>query len=178
MRILAVALLSFFALQAFADHAPEWLMSKAKPETTVAGIEVGVSTVADAEKLYGRTYKSKALVEDGTETEYVWQLPLSEIHVTTMHPRDRAVGKQIIYAVEIRQRAGKRSTARTGAGVMMGEDLDSLVRAYGARYMTRWRKLATESEVVTFIFSNETELSVGFSDEGTITSMLLVESQE
>ena len=44
--------------------------------------------------------------------------------------------------------------------------------------MTSWRKLSRESATVTFVFSNETELSAGFSDSGTIISFLLVESQE
>ena len=95
-----------------------------------------------------------------------------------MHPAGTERATQVIYAVEVRRRKRKQSSVRTGAGVPLGGNLDALVRAYGSRYMTSWRKLSPESATVTFVFSNETELSAGFSDSGTIISFLLVESQE
>ena len=177
-QLVLVALICCCAWPVLSDHAPEWLVSLAEPETTLARIVVGETTVAQAEKLYGPADASKVVAEDGTETEYVWHLPLSELQATTIHPRNEAAGTQTIYAVEVRQRQGRRSNARTGAGVAIGADLDALIRAYGPRYMTSWSKGLGESGTVSFVFNNETELSAGFSDAGTITSLLLVESQE
>jgi hypothetical protein len=166
------------AKPALTDHAPEWLLSKVQPETRLAGIAVGETTVAGAERRFGRAHTSRLVSEDGTETEYTWHLALSELRVTTMHPPRAPRENQVIYAIEVRQREGRQSKARTGAGVSVGTTLDALVDAYGTRYMTSWRNLSAESATVTFIFSNETELSAGFSDSGRIISLLLVESQE
>jgi hypothetical protein len=180
VKTLPVIAITFLLLPAsvWADHAPEWIMSTAEPEISLAEILVGETTIADAERRFGQPHTVKILSEDRTETEYVWRLPLSDLTVTTMHPAGTKRDSQTIYAVEVRQREGKQSRARTGAGVAVGADLDALIRAYGPRYMTSWRTLSSESLTVTFVFRNETELSVGFSDSGKINALLLVESRE
>ncbi len=161
-----------------ADHAPGWLTSRAKPETTLAGITVGETTVGEVVRRFGKFQASKHLSEEQTETEYSWHLPRSVITVSTMHAPEIPPNEQTIIYVEARQREGTRSRVRTGAGVVVGSDFEALVRAYGPRYMTSWRKLSDESSTITFIFSNETELSAGFSDSGQIISLMLGESQE
>jgi hypothetical protein len=174
-----LAILLFLATSARPDHAPEWLVSPAVPETTLAGLSVDDdTTVADIERRFGKADAVKVVAEDGTETEYSWHLANSDLSVTTMHPAGAKQATQTIYTVQVVRREGKSSSVRTGAGVPLGANLDALVRAYGSRYMTSWRKLSSESATVTFVFSNETELSAGFSDSGTIISFLLVESQE
>lgn len=66
-------------------------------------IVVGESTVADAERLFGKRHASKNLSEDGTETEYTWHLALSDVTVTTMHPAGENASTQIIDTVQVRQ---------------------------------------------------------------------------
>jgi hypothetical protein len=174
----ALSLLLLAPVVTYSDHAPEWLMASVEPERSLARIRVGESTVGDAERLFGAPHRSKAVADDGTETEYTWDLPLSVIVVNTMHPLRTERAGQTIHAIEVRQKPGKRSSVRTGAGVGMGASLAALTRAYGCRYMTDWRNLSKESKTVTFIFGNETELSAGFSDSGEVVTLFLMESVE
>lgn len=173
--VLIMLLLS--ALSASADHAPEWLMSKATPETTLAGLVAGKTTIAEVERRFGKAV-AQSVAEHGLETEYSWHLALSDLTVTTIHARGEKRATQIVHSITVRQREGKQSQARTGAGVQFGDTLDALLRAYGTRYLTSWRRLSPESATVTFVFENETELSAGFSDEGRIIVLFLLESPE
>jgi hypothetical protein len=86
--------------------------------------------------------------------------------------------EQVIYKVEVCQNYGQRSKVATGAGVAMGSRLSDLLRAYGPRYLTRWRELSDVATTITFIFADGSGLAFGFSYEGRVIAISLDESTE
>lgn len=186
MRGLAIvpALLIFAVSLAWADHVAEWQMSTRKPETSLAGIRVGKTSIHEARKRLGEPTRAQDLTEEpvpenaGKETEYIWERDGILVIVNTLHDSgNRTAGEEIVHGVTV---SGARAPKgyKTGAGVELGDDLSALIRAYGPVYLTSWRPPTAEGTTYTFIFRDETELSAGLSEEGRIVSLALLASVE
>jgi hypothetical protein len=160
-----------------ADHPPDWLVSRAKVEKSLAGIRVGKTTIAAASRLYG-PFSARSFPSNPHGTEYTWVRPASTIVAMTDHPPDMPQGEQVIYKVEVHQSYGQRSRVATGAGVSIGSKLPDLLRAYGPRYLTHWRDLSDVAATITFIFADGSELAFGFADEGQVIAISLEGSTE
>jgi hypothetical protein len=177
MKSLAtLLLLLILASAAWADHAPEWLISTASPDLTLAGFTVGASTVGDVVLKYGEPTSADPSPE-GYETEYNWTRNGYSITALTMHPLDAARDKQVVLTLEVRGDWPEPNPS-TGAGAALGSTLQDLVHLYGGVYMTHWRSISDESATVTFIFEDETELSFGFSRSGRVYAIRLAGSVE
>jgi hypothetical protein len=175
-RLIVVAAVAMFALLARSDHAPEWLVSKAAPEMTLLGISVEGLTLADVESRLGHPQRST--MQSPNEATHEWDLDGVTLWIATMFPEkhDGSAGEKV-HAIRVN---GKRShRAATGAGVHLGDGLDRLVKVYGTRYQTAHVPyMSEESATIIFVFSDETELSAGFSDGGKIISLQLAASIE
>jgi hypothetical protein len=178
LAILAAFLMSL-APAVQADHAPEWMMSTRKPETTLAGIHAGKTSIDRARKILGDPTSSKDLPDFPGEAEYAWERDGLRIVLGTLfNPEKRTPSEEIVYSVKL---SGKKGPARyaTGAGVKLGDSLKALIHAYGPVYSTSWRPSPLGSTVFTFIFSDETELSASLSSsEGKIAEIDLIASEE
>ena len=181
MKRLAIltALLASLAPAVWADHAPEWMMSTRKPETILAGIHAGKTSIDGARKLLGKPSSSKDLPDYPGEAEYTWEQAGGQIVLGTLfNPEKRTSGEEIVYSVKV---SGTKAPARyaTGAGVKLGDGLQALIHAYGPVYSTSWRPSTAEARTFTFIFSDETELSASLSSyEGKIVELDLIASEE
>lgn len=178
LTILVVLLMSLVPTVR-ADHAPEWQMSTKKPETALAGIHAGKTSIDGARKILGQPTSSKDLPDDPGEAEYTWEQAGVRIVLGTLfNPEKRTPGEEIVYSVRI---SGTRAPARysTGAGVKLGDTLRALIHAYGPVYSTSWRRATLGTTVFTFIFNDETELSASLSnEEGRIVGLDLIASEE
>lgn len=173
------ALMVSIASVSWADHAPEWQMSTRKPETALAGIRAGKTSIDAARKILGKPTRSQDLPDDPGEAEYTWeQAGLQIVLGTSFNPEERTSDKEIVYSVKV---SGTKAPARyaTGAGVKLGDNLRTLIHAYGPVYSTSWRPSTPGSTTFTFIFSDETELSASLSHgEGKIVALDLIASEE
>jgi hypothetical protein len=153
-------------------------MSTRKPETSLAGILVGKTSIDAVRKRLGNPTRFRDLPNFPGEAEYIWEQDGSKLKMGTMYDSEhRTAEGEIVYTVEV---SGARASKRyaTGAGIELGDNLAALIHAYGPVYLTSWRPRAPESPTFTFLFRDETELSAGFSDEGRIVSLSLIASVE
>jgi hypothetical protein len=173
---LAVLMLSIVAVSS-ADHAREWQMSTRKPEGSLAGIQVGKTSITAARKILGEPTRFRDLPDYPGEAEYVWERSGTQLTLgTQFDPANRTAQGEIVESVELSGTTGSRKYA-TGAGVKLGDGLQALIHAYGPVYLTSWRKPTLETTTFTFLFQDDTELSASLSDEGKIVSFLLVGSE-
>lgn len=176
---LIIPIVMSIAFAGWADHAPEWQMSTKKPETRLAGIQVGKTSIDAARKILGEPARFQDLPESPGEAEYVWEHSDVQVVLGTLYdPEHRSAKGEIVYSVKVSgARAPKGYT--TGAGVKLGDDLRALIRAYGPVYSTSWRPSTLGTTTFTFIFEDETELSASLSyDEGKIVALDLMASIE
>jgi hypothetical protein len=181
MKRLAIlaALLTALAPAARADHAPEWQMSTKKPETSLAGIRAGKTSIDGARKILGKPTRSQDLADEPGAADYTWEKDgLKIVLGTEFNPEKRTAKDETVYSVKV---SGTKGAARysTGAGVKLGDTLQTLIHAYGPVYTTSWRPSPLGSTTFTFLFSDETELSAGISTyEGKIVALDLIASEE
>jgi hypothetical protein len=173
-----VLLAACVAAGAAADHPPEWLVSRATPETTLMGISIHDGVTVGALKARFGVPAVDTDPRFPNEAHYTWRRGELQVRVTTMYRTGTPQDQQSVYAVKVASpREDKR--AKTSAGLHLGGTLSDLVNQYGYRYQTQWlRNMSTESSTVVVTFENDTRLSAGFSDAGRIISLELVESQE
>jgi hypothetical protein len=180
MRRLATitTLLILTVSASWADHAWEWQMSTKKPETSLAGIEAGKTSIAEAQKRLGKPTRFRDLPDFPGAAEYIWEREGSRLELGTLFDEEhRTPEGETVYSVKV---SGAKATKmyRTGAGIGLGDDLRTLIRAYGPVYQTSWRPPTPEKTTFTFLFRDETELSAGLSGEGRIVSIDLIASIE
>ena len=162
------------ALPLFADHAIDWLVSKRKPETTLAGIAIG-KPINRVFARYGRPTSVRRDPADETST-YRWNKGDFQIEVST----NREVDPKVETVDQVRI-SGDRSipAGRTGAGVRLGDRFDQLVAKYGSRYRTDDRTRGPKAVLtVRFFFSDDSELAAELNDDGEIISLELTASGE
>jgi hypothetical protein len=182
MRTRALATLAAFLLlagRATADHQPEWLIAKSKPEKVLMGISIeDDATVGQLKKRFGAKPAVEHDKDFPNEATYTWESGGVTVCVTTLFRSGTPVDRQVVYAVQISGRNAS-ALAKTARGLKLGDGLDDIVRIYGHRYACDFdRRMSNESLTVAITFENETKLSAGFSDAGTIISLALVRSNE
>ncbi len=152
LRIIGVAfLVSIGPVAGRADHAPEWQVSTRKPETILAGVHVGTTSIDGAKKLFGAPTRSQDLPDFPGAAEYVWEQPGLRVELGTFYNPEHRTGKEeVVYSVSV---SGAKAPVKysTGGGIKIGDDLRALIRAYGPVYLTSWRPPTVES--TTFSFS-------------------------
>jgi hypothetical protein len=101
MRALAVwtALMMSIVSVGWADHVPEWQMSTKRPERSLAGIQVGRTSIDAARKILGEPTRFQDLPEYHGEAEYVWEKPgLQVVLGTIFDPGNRTAKTEIVYS--------------------------------------------------------------------------------
>jgi hypothetical protein len=174
-RIASLAvLMMLIAAVSSADHVPEWQMSTRKPEGSLAGIQVGKTSIAAARKILGEPARFRDLPDFPGQAEYIWERSGAQLTLDTeFDSTNRTAQGEIVDSVKLSGVTGPRKYA-TGAGVKLGDDIQALIHAYGPVYLTSLREKTLETTTFTFIFQDETELSASLSEEGKIVAFLLV----
>jgi hypothetical protein len=156
-------------------HAPEWLVSTARPETELIGISVDHDSLADVKRRYG---SPSGVSRAPNQATYHWNKGDLELVVDTVYPDGvtQPAGEHVI-SVSVR---GNRSipAAKTRAGVHLGDKLSKLIATYGNRYQMGHRKDIGDGIAVVFIFSDDTELAAELNHDGVIVSLRLTASEE
>lgn len=142
MAGLTCALIIFTAGLCFtarADHLPEALQARGKPETTLAGINLKGATLADIIRHYGQPTKVKAWEQDNPNIansyDYYWVRSGLSLHVVIQRSRE-SPNWEYVSLLEVG--AGtSRKTGKTGKALRLGDTLKDLKRIYGRRFHER-----------------------------------------
>lgn len=159
-------------------HTPEWLVSKATPETRLMGINVSDDSLADVIRRFGKPSKVDENPQYPNERSYTWDKGDLTLRVSTMFPdgTSQASGEHV-YSVFVRGNASAPA-ARTGASIRLGDSFGKLIARYGNRYQTGHREDMGDGLTVIFVFSDDTELAAALNDDGKITALQLTASAE
>jgi len=130
-----------FSATGRADHLPENLQARGKPETKLAGVRLSEHTrLADFIKLYGRPTKMKAWESDrpnfASSYDYYWVRPGLKLHVLVQRLPIRMPGWEYVSLVEVDYGTSRRF-ARTGKGLKIGDSLKDFKSVYGLRVKVR-----------------------------------------
>ncbi len=127
------------ATVSLADHLPDNLQLKSRPEKTLAGIRLGRSKLSDVIKMYG---EPPCLIKEEMPAGYVdthhyyWYEGEVRLHVVVFRSKE-LVGDEYIAMVEIEGSAMDGTIGRTGAGLKLGSGFSKLKRIYGRRFYLR-----------------------------------------
>jgi hypothetical protein len=159
-------------------HAPDWLVSKTRPETLLIGINVADDSLADVMKRFGKPSKVEQDPQYPNERSYTWDKRDLTIRVSTMfHDGTSRPTGEHVYSVFVRGNASIPA-ARTGASIHLGDSFGKLIARYGSRYQTGHREDMGDGLTVLFVFSNDTELAATLNENGRITALQLTVSEE
>ena len=139
--IVGVVILIGFAPISRADHLPDNLQARGKPETRLAGIHLTDHTkLSDVIKLYGPPTKVKASESDrpdfSSSYDYYWVRPGLNLHVLIERLPRKIPEWEYVSLVEV-DSGTSRKIARTGKGLRVGDTLKDLKRIYGHRFKVR-----------------------------------------
>jgi hypothetical protein len=157
-------------------HTPEWLVSKATPETLLMGIDVAHDSLADVIRRFGIPSRVEADARYPNEKSYTWDKGDLTLRVSTMFPdgTSQPAGEHV-YSVYVR---GNIRAARTGASIRLGDSFGKLIAKYGTRYQAGHRDDMGDGLTVLFVFSDDTELAANLDDDGKISALELTASEE
>ena len=115
-----------------ADHLPDDLLATGKPETTLAGINLVSTKLADVLRMYGPPARQTTVPNNPSWTGYIWNLPNAKLELGV--DRDgSAVQITDIYV----EGSDKGKVGSTGRGIHLGEHIEDLKRIYGDRLMVQ-----------------------------------------
>lgn len=180
--LIAIAIVLFAARPALQTlsfaHTPDWLVSKATPETRLMGIDVSNASLADVIGRFGKPSKVEEDPQYPNERTYTWNKTNLTLRVWTTFPKGTSQpAGEFVYSVLVR---GNASTpdARTGASIRLGDSFGKLISKYGSLYQTGHRDDMGEGLTVIFVFSDDTELAAAIDDGGKITALQLTTSED
>jgi len=136
--ILAISLIGF-AFTSLADHLPDHLQARGRPETTLARINLRHASIRKIMRLYGQPSELKkhqpSLPNSAGSVDYYWRKSGLNLHVETFFSDDQPKWESVVFVGVGGGTA--RKTGRTGAGLRLGDTLADLRRVYGRRYHLR-----------------------------------------
>jgi hypothetical protein len=118
-----------FSVPVSADHLPEHLQARGKPEKTLAGIHLDRTRLKDMIKLYGKPSRI-----DGDY--YHWNKSGVNLRVL-IYRRPETVSGEFIGLIEVQGRKAGSPIGRTGKGLRLGDSKADLKRLYGNKFNER-----------------------------------------
>jgi hypothetical protein len=180
----AFAVTACLSTPALADHCPEEKIAAGDPETSLAGVNLEEGTFDDVSARLGPPAKHN----EGRHPDdpsgsgwatYEWKRGGATIKMDaeffTSASGTRVVGMD---AVTVSGEASEQVPG-TGRGVKLGDGLDRVKQIYGPKYVegtVNGPKLGQRT--ITYCFSDETELSLGFDKAGHVVALRLVAPAE
>jgi hypothetical protein len=93
-RSLALTFAILWVATLHADHAPEWIMARGKPETTLFGISIDGGTLGAVKRKFGKP-DSVERFPDGGEALYRFRFHNAPVEVSTMYsPANKGTDKE------------------------------------------------------------------------------------
>jgi hypothetical protein len=162
-----------------ADHCPEERIAAGDPETSLAGVDLEEDTFEAVRARLGAPAKH----DEGRQADdppgsgwatYEWKRGRATIKLDaefyTSGSGTKVVGMETVTV------SGEASdqVPGTGRGVKLGDGLDRVKQIYGAKYVegtVNGPKLGQRT--ITYCFSDETELTLGFDKAGHVVALSL-----
>jgi hypothetical protein len=100
-------------------------------ETTLAGIELGRTTIADIEKMYG---KANVVQSAGETTLFQWQrLTVTLTVATQFDSKNPSNPSGTVISVAIQGQGDNKEISRTGKGLKLGAKASDIRKVYGVQ---------------------------------------------
>ena len=175
--VVSVAILIGFVSTNRADHLPDNLQARGRPETTLAGIRLTDRTkLADVIRRYGKPTKVKAWESDDSNIsnsyDYYWVRPGLNLHVLVERLPRKIPGWEYVSLLEV-DSGTSRKIARTGKGLKVGDSLKDLKRIYGYRFKIRDNPKLKIHDVMIQWRREEYSLVATLDRQNRITSLWL-----
>jgi hypothetical protein len=137
------------------------------PETSLAGIELGHSTIADIGKMYG---KPNVIQSSGSITLFQWQRLTVTLTVATTYDANNPANsdaKPVSIAIQGEGDPEKRGISRTGRGLRLGAKDSDVKKIYG---------IDVKKGSNTLTWSGERSLTIRMNDSGRVDRIELTSS--
>jgi hypothetical protein len=162
-----------------ADHFPPSAIANGNAEHLLGGISIHGETVASVITRMGSPNKfeestSQDYPSGSGERSYEWKRDGVSLRMGTEFYTDKKAMTLVESPPIVVDVSGQHGGARddmTGRGLSIGDDLAKVKKLYGDRFQT-------DPHSVTIRWKDETTLSIDFSNDGHITHMQLLASQE
>jgi hypothetical protein len=175
----ACSLLLLFT-SALAEHLPEALLARGKPESSLAGINLKRAKLADVVRMYGPATRRVTAPNNPDWIGYVWEKSAVKLEIGFQGPNKSGVIDSIYV-----QGMGGGPMGTTGAGLKLGDSIETLKRIYGPRFQeTKARKVPQhrkefmgmeQSHLVTLQWKSlEFTLMAGLNSSGKIEALQLM----
>ena len=167
-------------LPAKADHLPDKLLARGKPETKLAGIDLTRTKLDNVIRMYGRPKRETRVPNNPNWTGYIWELSGAKIELDV---NNGPSGKQIggIYVEGI----ARGKVGSTGRGLRLGDTIEAIKQLYGNKFqIEKGNPLghrqeftgvdAVSQRIILQWASEEFTLTAGFDDAGKIIALWLI----
>ena len=123
-----------------ADHLPDNLQARGRPETNLAGINIRHAKLADIVRRYGQPTKVIGVEERNPKIassyHYYWIRAGVTVHIVVDRFPTDLPNWQHVSLIEVGS-GTSHTIGRTGKGLKLGDRLKELKRIYGSRYYVR-----------------------------------------
>jgi hypothetical protein len=161
--------------QIFADHPPPSEIAIGKAEHLLGGISIHKDTVASVmmRMRAPEKFRESTSSDLSGERSYEWNRDGIRLRMGTEFYTDKKAMTLVESPPIVIDIWGQHEAkvGLTGAGLSIGGDLAKVKKLYGDRFQTGTHSIIIE-------WKDETTLSVDFSNDGRITHMQLLASQE
>jgi hypothetical protein len=182
-RRLAFWLLLLGGFQAAADHLPEKLLARGKPETVLAGVDLRTATPAAVLRQFGPPTRTIRVPNNPGWTGYLWDKEGVRLEIEVSQGK-RGDYIDTVTVVRLGNATRPESPPATGAGLRLGDSLDRLKQLYGDRLQmlrqapvpvsTGPFELTPGSQIAVLQWSSlEFTLTAGLDAEGKVVALRL-----
>ena len=137
--LVGLVFLALATMDCFADHLPDHLQARGRPETVLARINLETTSIEKIIKLYGKPTEEKkwepGMPNSAGQIDYYWRRRGLNLHVQ-IEFIDKDPSWKPVELVEVSV-GTSRSVGVTRAGLALGDTLADLRRVYGRRFHLR-----------------------------------------
>jgi hypothetical protein len=148
-----------------ADHLPENLLARGRPEKMLASVHLNRSKLSDVVRAHGKPSKVEG-------DDYYWVKNGWTLHLL-VYRGDGIVHGEYIAMIEIEGSNVPRSIGRTGGGLRLGDTIFALRRIYGKRFKERTLPKINIHDVMVQWRKEEVSLVAKFDRHGKINNLQL-----
>ncbi len=175
--ITLVAILVGFVSTCRADHLPDNLQARGRPETTLAGIHLTEKTkLADVIKRYGKPTKVEGSESDdpniSSSYNYYWIKSGLNLHILVERLPRKIPDWESVSLIEVDSGTSAK-IASTGRGLKVGDSTKDLKRIYGSRIKMRDIPKLKIHDVMIQWHREEYSLLAALDRQNRITSLWL-----
>ena len=155
----------FLGATARADHLPENLLARGRPEEVLAGIHLERTKLSEIIRAHGKPSKI-----DGDD--YYWEKHGWTLHLV-IYRGAGIVNGEYIAMIEVEGKNVPHLLSRTGRGLQLGDTMLAVQRIYGRKY----KKDRLENKNIQIVVQwrrKEVTLIAEFDRKGRIRTLLLV----